>query len=224
MIQNKQHVTCPLGEILGYPCSSDGILLSHFSSHELLPLREEINNMLRNPIDFKEANEGLAGHLEKEYETSEDVNAYLETLIQPLVETYNRSWPEYLHKFDILTKSLKLRLHNSWVNIQKKHEFQPLHNHNGVFSFVIWMQIPYSAEVEASQPWSYRANMPSAGQFEIFFTDTIGGLRSEKIPVDKRFENHILFFPSSMYHCVYPFYTSDDYRISVSGNIKLHVP
>jgi len=26
-----------------------------------------------------------------------------------------------------------------------------------------------------------------------------------------------------MIHCVYPFYTSDDYRISVSGNIMLDV-
>jgi len=27
-------------------------------------------------------------------------------------------------------------------------------------------------------------------------------------------------FPSLLAHCVYPFYTSDDYRISISGNIK----
>jgi len=30
-------------------------------------------------------------------------------------------------------------------------------------------------------------------------------------------------FPSQLIHAVYPFYTSDEYRISVSGNIKFKV-
>ena len=33
----------------------------------------------------------------------------------------------------------------------------------------------------------------------------------------------ILLFPSEMYHGVYPFYTSDDYRISVSGNFNFKI-
>jgi len=218
------HITCPIGNILGYALSSDGILLSQFSSHELFPLREEINNMMRVPEEYTDAAPGLAGHIEKEYDISPIVNEYLETLVMPVANQYIESYPNYLKKFNILSAPLKLYLHNSWVNFQKKYEFQPLHNHNGVFSFVIWMQIPYNSEIEKSQPWAVRSNCPCPGEFEIFCLDTTGGLRSEKIPVDKRYENHILFFPSAMYHAVYPFYTSDDYRISISGNIKLKVP
>jgi inosine/xanthosine triphosphate pyrophosphatase family protein len=43
----------------------------------------------------------------------------------------------------------------------------------------------------------------------------------EPIENDKTFEGKIAFFPSKLSHCVYPFYSSDDVRISISGNIKL---
>ena len=41
------------------------------------------------------------------------------------------------------------------------------------------------------------------------------------LDVDNEYEGKIMMFPSSLVHCVYPFYTSDDYRISLSGNIWL---
>jgi hypothetical protein len=41
------------------------------------------------------------------------------------------------------------------------------------------------------------------------------------IDVDKSFEGKMLMFPNSAYHTVYPFYTSDDYRITVSGNLDI---
>jgi hypothetical protein len=39
------------------------------------------------------------------------------------------------------------------------------------------------------------------------------------VPVDKTFEGKMLFFPATLSHSVNPFYTSDDYRISIAGNI-----
>ena len=33
-------------------------------------------------------------------------------------------------------------LNSFWVNYQKQTEFNPLHDHGGVYSFVIWMKIP----------------------------------------------------------------------------------
>jgi hypothetical protein len=40
------------------------------------------------------------------------------------------------------------------------------------------------------------------------------------LPVDKTWENVIVLFPAGLTHSVSPFYSSDDYRISVAGNIK----
>ena len=41
------------------------------------------------------------------------------------------------------------------------------------------------------------------------------------LPVDKTWEGMMLMFPSKLHHSVYPFYTSDEKRISVSGNISI---
>ena len=43
------------------------------------------------------------------------------------------------------------------------------------------------------------------------------------IDVDKSFEGKMLMFPAKLQHLVYPFYTSDKERITVSGNIKFYV-
>jgi hypothetical protein len=37
--------------------------------------------------------------------------------------------------------------------------------------------------------------------------------------VDKEWEGKIALFPAKLNHLVYPFYTSDEPRISISGNI-----
>jgi hypothetical protein len=43
----------------------------------------------------------------------------------------------------------------------------------------------------------------------------------ESLDVDKTMEGIWLYFHQSLNHIVYPFYTSDDYRITISGNIHL---
>ena len=43
------------------------------------------------------------------------------------------------------------------------------------------------------------------------------------LPVDKSFEGKMLMFSANQLHEVYPFYTSDDLRVTVSGNFKYKV-
>jgi hypothetical protein len=56
--------------------------------------------------------------------------------------------------------------------------------------------------------------------FAFLYSDSIGGINPFSIPVDKNMENNVILFPSNFYHMVYPFFSSDGYRISVSGNFK----
>jgi hypothetical protein len=51
----------------------------------------------------------------------------------------------------------------------------------------------------------------------------LGRIKQVPIPVDSSYEGTIMMFPSALNHGVYPFYTSDEYRISVSGNIRIKV-
>jgi hypothetical protein len=44
---------------------------------------------------------------------------------------------------------------------------------------------------------------------------------NESLPVDKKMNGVMCVFPAPMIHYVTPFYTSDEYRISVAGNVCL---
>ena len=114
----------------------------------------------------------------------------------------------------------KLRLRDLWVNFQKKHDFNPVHNHRGAISFVIWMKIPYKREDEANTARTKGiAEGCLSGCFQFLFTSMLGQIIKHNYYLDPSYEGTILIFPSQFNHAVYPFYTSDEERISISGNI-----
>ena len=109
-----------------------------------------------------------------------------------------------------------------WVNFQKKGEFQPIHNHSGVFSFVIWMDIPYHSKDEGNLPTAKTSDKNHrGGNFSFAFSDgTHRSLGEHTIEMSPEMNGYCCFFPSDLCHQVYPFYTSDKDRISISGNIR----
>ena len=113
-----------------------------------------------------------------------------------------------------------LELYTYWANIQKKHEFNPMHMHDGVYSFAIWLKVPYNIEDELKSPSVNRSNMPRAGLFSFIYTNIFGEIREAEFPVDRSFEGTIFLFPSCLPHMVYPFTSSNEYRISISGNLR----
>jgi hypothetical protein len=113
----------------------------------------------------------------------------------------------------------KIGLFNLWVNFQKKHEFNPVHVHDGLFSFVIWHKVPYTMDAEKANFPNMKEGDIKAGMFAFLFTDPMGRVTQETLPVDKTWEGKIALFPANLNHQVYPFYTSDEYRISISGNL-----
>ena len=128
--------------------------------------------------------------------------------------------PEYENEFyyinsvtNIMYKpALPLVLGAAWFNFQKKYEFVPVHIHHGIYSFVIWLDIPYEIEEELSSG-------KYASCFQFLYTSIIGKPVDMVLPVSKEWVGKILLFPSSLQHIVYPFFTSSGTRISLSGNI-----
>lgn len=113
-------------------------------------------------------------------------------------------------------KGASPKLDDLWVNFQKKYEYNPLHDHGGMFSFVIWMKIPYDWENEKELPWIKGSNTEqTAGNF-VFVPPSFKGYTHV---MNKSAEGQMVLFPSHLYHTVYPFYTSDEERVSISGNI-----
>ena len=109
-----------------------------------------------------------------------------------------------------------------WVNFQKKGEFQPIHSHSGIFSFVIWMDIPYHSKDEAKLTIAKSScKTPPGGNFSFSTTNAVNrGLVEYIIKMSPDMNGYCCFFPSDLAHQVYPFYTSDKDRISISGNIS----
>ena len=62
-----------------------------------------------------------------------------------------------------------------------------------------------------------------AGHFCFLYSGPDGRVLSEDIPVDKKYEGKMALFPASLNHQVYPFYTSDEQRITISGNVGFKI-
>ena len=198
-----------------------GALTAILSEDQMQPIKSEINDIQKNfdLYDSRKYNSQLVGNIKREYELLE-CKTHLEELLTPLVTEYDKQY-EYFRQFDLLTKNVPIVLSSSWVNFQQKHEFNPIHNHDGILTFVIWVKIPYDMENERNTSPGINSNYNAAGMFSFQYLDTVGSIRTYNIPVDKSMENCVILFPSKFNHCVYPFFSSDGYRISVSGNFKL---
>jgi len=189
---------------------------SKVSSATLEELKQEAKFILENLNQFKKNNKKLAGNLEKEYLThkSEEI---LKPYLISLANEFHKQSTENEHYPHWEVKDI-------WINYQKKYEHNPIHNHSGNLSFALWVQIPYNLEDELSHPNCIDSNTPSNSLFEFVCTDFMGRIVQNRIEVDKSYEGCIIMFPSSLHHMVHPFYTSDDYRISIAGNLVASAP
>jgi Putative 2OG-Fe(II) oxygenase len=195
--------------------NKQGFLELDFSEKQLAPVKEEIKHIMdSNFKDAIPAMDNLVGHIKKEF-LLVNSSKYLEDLLYPHVY-------RYAHEMGLFADApvgAKPSLQRAWVNFQEKHEFNPVHNHRGIISFVIWIQIPYNLQDELKMfPDS---NVKRASTFEFVYSSQNGTIVTQAIPVDKSYENKMIMFPADTNHCVHPFYTSDGYRISVAGNFVI---
>ena len=135
---------------------------------------------------------------------------------------------EYYQEFGNLGSTIPVNqihpyyLSSFWVNYQKQNEFNPIHDHTGVYSFVIWMKIPTKHFEQNRNPISLKANTHLISAFQFNFTDIMGQTSQYVYEMNPEMEGTILFFPAKLQHGVYPFYNCDEDRISISGNIMLN--
>ena len=103
---------------------------------------------------------------------------------------------EILDEFINENKVPLLQLNQLWVNFQKKHEFNPVHNHSGLFSFIIFVQIPYDLEREKKEGPGSLSNSNFTSCLQFHPTTMLGRQSEETIHVDKSYEGGIYFFIS----------------------------
>jgi hypothetical protein len=198
-----------------------GVISSKFTDEQLQPIKNEIEIIQNNFELAKKANNQLAGHIKKEYALTKS-KEHLEFLIRPLFDAHSNEF-KYMETLNQFTDNAPTVLNNTWVNFQEKTEFNPPHTHSGIYSFVIWIKIPFLIEDELKQFPDISKNLNKTASFGFNYINSLGMLCDYSVPADKTFENTIFVFPSKMSHYVFPFYTSNEYRISVSGNLAFKV-
>ena len=146
----------------------------------------------------------------------EFVGELLPKFIESHINSYGAPWRATMKEGE------GFNLESLWVNFQKKHEFNPPHDHSGVFSFVIWMQIPTSFAEQRKLPICAESNADNhISNFAFSYTNTMGKVSTFAYNMEKQAEGYMVMFPSQMLHQVFPFYENDGERISISGNVDI---
>ena len=162
----------------------------------------------------------LAGNIDNSYELIDRGDWFYINVIIPLIDCYGGKVRDLGTKSSLPTRH-PLYMREWWVNYQKQNEFNPIHNHAGVYSFVIWMKIPYHSKKQNQKDIARNSNNAQIGNFQFLYTNILGEPMSYEYHLNPDLEGTILFFPSNLNHQVYPFYDCSEDRISVSGNIVL---
>lgn len=196
-----------------------GYLLADVPKEALDILIKEIKEIADAPNSATSYVDFLVADIKESYELKRSIPA-MNDVIQKLIAEYDKQYPGYLTTFDMVSTNSPIGLSQLWVNIQKPGEVNPNHTHFGIFSFVLWLLIPYDNEQQQKDT----VGAPVKGNFEFTYTQTNGLVNRVSIPADKSYNGKICFFPSGMQHCVYPFSgDDDDRRITISGNVKFLV-
>ena len=197
---------------------TDWAIMKKLDSSLMNQLSQVLEGLNRNDSSIT-LNHKLAGQIDDEYNIEyppeikdfifNSLKEYKSQIIQ-IESTYTT--PKSYTDFEFRFKE------DSWVNFQKKYEYNPLHHHSGDFSFVIWYKIPYKHDDEFKFGPGKNETLKTNGSFAFIYDIAPGKVDTKIIPGDTSMEGTLLIFPANLGHCVYPFYTSDEERISFSGN------
>ena len=116
--------------------------------------------------------------------------------------------------------------HDGWVNFQAKGEYNPPHVHSGLLSFVYWEKIPFSSNSEWKAGFDFKTTNRVISNGGIYFQFPMTKSKIEIIQThfNNKWEGHLALFPNYLTHGVNPFFSSDEYRVSYSGNIIVRKP
>ena len=167
----------------------------------------------------------LVGHLSNSFELEDEGGWFMRNVLYHNIDMFLESnygkHPIRPYTLDMGNEAISLG--RMWVNYQYKTEFNPYHNHGGLYSFVVWMKIPYSCREQRKIKLlqGMKEQDKKAGVFEFEYTDILGQISHFPYYMEPEMEGKMLFFPAALRHSVYPFYECDEVRISISGNLYL---
>ena len=187
-----------------------GVLKTRIPASIFADLTRDLQKQIDNKP--KKYNTFLVGQIETEFQYV--INGQFRDCIE-------QTYLEYSRKFNFYENQNYIIDNDAWANFQKKHEYNPIHFHHKAISWVTWITIPYDLEEELNMPNVKEAHVKYASKFEFIYNSFDGGISTTQLDIDKTWEGSLIMFPNYLKHQVYPFQTSDEHRISISGNIDI---
>ena len=188
-------------------------------SDEFLALLKTVSKQTRETQN--NVGKTLVGNLQKQYsmivndeqgqQFMEEIKEHVFNAVYEFEKKYNHSGEEYLVKD-------KFRFNlgpGAWINYQQPGEFNPIHNHTGKLSAVIYIDVP-ECIAEENAVMADTSGSPSAGKIHWVYgsMDYATDYNYAHQPVT----GELFIFPAGLPHIVYPF-KSDVERISMSFNV-----
>lgn len=153
------------------------------------------------------------GTIAREYEIKDEVvKGELRNIVQPMVQ-------QYVNDMHFTMQPKAVELTKAWCNLQQSGEYFAAHTHNGLFSFALWIKVPFTQAEEHTWREARGKSGRETASFQFHYTDALGRITPNVLEVDSSWENEIVLFPGEMMHSVTPYYSTDELRIGVSGNI-----
>ena len=183
-----------------------------------LKIKDELKKMLLEEapkgVDYRNK---LAGILEHETGYTDEAKNRIIPHLAKCFGLYDQAWEHYTRKKN--KKKPEYILSALWINHQKKHEFNPPHDHDGALSFVIYLDIPEKLKKENED---YIGKSAGPGGIQFLYGE---GPRDQAVTYMSHFPEtgDMFIFPAWLKHWVSPF-KSDCTRISVSGNVHDSAP
>jgi len=203
------------------PFKTPGYILGDLTNEQLAPIWDEVNT-IQNSIDIPTVDSEFGGNVNKEIGLTFSLK-YQERLILPYIKKYLHEYPFYKSDFDIKDDiSKKISIKSATVNFQGKHDFLNARAYQGIFRYTIWLSILDFVEQKRKNMFGEDNPYDPNSTFELSYVNVLGNISSVPIRINKTFENKLILYPSKMKHTVYPYYVTDGYRISVSGNFIIN--
>jgi len=233
---NKEYFSFERQNPNDQPIKDNGSLGHGYYLHTLPPqmmqeLKTSVDDVQNNFSKAVSYTEHLVGKIDHEYkfDFTPNCKSYLNNVFKDylLASGLGRKTANLFHTVsspESFYDKIYFDVPDVWVNFQLKHEYNPPHFHAGLFSFVIWYQIPFTHDEESKAgPGQYslgEGKHVSHGDFSFLFNGSTGP-KIHALNIDSSWNGNICIFPSKLHHMVYPFYSSDDPRITIAGNVFL---
>lgn len=162
-------------------------------------------NKIRNQEEFNsERDLAMNTHDEWKYPLKDVV--WFSESIKVKIKDYMDIWAKHL---GCAYDKLEWGMDSLWINYMKQNDFNPLHDHKGNVSFIVYLNNVDELKTEKER-FNMTNNGPIPGSIMFCHNDE----RKYFFPS----KGDMFIFPSNTLHLVVP-YKTDIERISVSGNI-----